>query len=92
MTAAKYVLVITALLLFVLLGSFFLYNFGKANNITYAKTDCQAMCQSLLGKGFNFNSCDELRNSSDALTYIKECPSPCIVKTKERGSCIIGND
>ncbi len=92
------VFIVLALLVLFVVGAFFISNFGVASTdvgvsgVSLTEADCQGKCQSLLGLGFNFDTCDEFKKSSYAQDYVDNCVSvigQCVVKTKEAGSCVI---
>ena len=87
---------VLALLLVLIIGAFFLTSFGRAQSdvsatgISLTDAQCQGKCQNILGVSFNFNSCDELMNNTDAKEYVNGgCVYPCMVTVKGGVSCVL---
>ncbi len=90
--------IVRAIIVFFILGVFFLITFTKAEtdvnsfNQGLSSNDCQALCQSLLSTAFNYNSCSTFKARSDSINYISQCinvTGPCTVGIEGGYQCIV---
>ncbi|MFA5406490.1 MAG: hypothetical protein WC307_03995 [Candidatus Nanoarchaeia archaeon] len=96
--AKKVVLIGFGFVVVFVAGFFFMNNLesmraGASNiNVNISVTGCQSLCQSLLSRGFNFDSCSELLLVQEAVNYTNYCVEsngPCHVTVKNSVACII---
>ncbi len=90
----KIIILSLSVLVLIVVAVFFLINFSRAGGdvnigVNHNQTSCQALCQSLLSRGFNFDSCNELMSVTDSIDYAADCEDPCSVTIKNAVVCVI---
>ena len=77
-------------------GAFFMTNFGQAQGdvktIKINQAQCQTKCQDLITIAFNFNTCEAFMSNQNVVDYIDACAGTygqCTVTVKDSITCII---
>ncbi len=97
------VLVALALLVLVVVGAFFISGFGQASSsisiVNKTQADCQSICQGLTTAAFNYDDCDALKETQQAMSYMDDpgegCDyqyGTCTVTLRNGESCEISNE
>jgi len=94
--SSRVIIVSLSILVLIVVGVFFMTNFGQASSdvktIENNQAQCQTKCQNLITIAFNFNTCDDFMLNQNVVSYLDACVDTygqCTVTVKDSVTCII---